>query len=188
MRKVIGEVPSAILVVAANVFLLLVSTGLPQTAEHTAVYLIGANCGGAPPAKSWMAGHVFHVRGVTFLHGITSDNPLLTGTDMMVADYDFNTKTGKGTLHGRITLYPIEVEGTWEGIMSGQFYGGRTYLQVVAHGTGSLSGQTLKYDMEASIPAEEVPGLPADICSGYPLDPPDVGFVAEGRILTPHGY
>ncbi len=172
-------------ILAVTILLLFGFTGFSQSAEHTPVYLIGANCSGAPPAKSWMGGNVFHVRGVTFLHGIVSDSPLVTGTDMMVADYDFNTKTGKGTLHGRITVYPIDVEGTWEGILSGQFYGGRTYLQIVAHGTGMLFGQTLKYDMEASIPANEVPGLPFDICAGYPLDPPNVGFVAEGRILNP---
>jgi hypothetical protein len=41
MRKVIGEVlTSAILVVAVTVFLLLVSTGYSQNAEHTSVYLI----------------------------------------------------------------------------------------------------------------------------------------------------
>ena len=85
-------------------------------------------------------------------------------------------------------MYPVDVDGTWEGILSGQFRDGRTYLQIVVHGTDMLFGQTLKYDMEASIPADEVPGLEVDyICDGYPLNPPNVGFVAEGRILNPHG-
>jgi hypothetical protein len=113
---------------------------------------------------------------------------MINGTDMMVINYDFNTKKGKGTLNGRVTLFPFEIDGTWEAAFSGQFLEGRTYLKVVAHGTGDLFGLNLKYDMVASIPAADVPGLPLlEVCDGYPLNPPNVGFTAEGRILDHFG-
>ena len=133
-------------ILAVTVLVLFGLTGFSQRAEHTPVDLIGANCSAPPPAKVWAKGNIVHVRGKAALHGIVSDSPLVTGTDMMVLDYDLNTKTGKGTLHGRITIYPVAVEGTWEGVLSGQFYGGRTYLQIVAHGTGVLFGFTSSQD------------------------------------------
>ena len=169
------------------ILLLIFANVYPQSAEKNPVDFIGANCDGTPPAKIWSNGGIVHVRGMTALHRIVSDNPKINGTDMMIINYDFNTKKRQGTLNGRVTLYPFASDGTWEAIFSGQFLEGRTYLKIVAHGTGELSGQNLKYDMVASIPAIDVPGLPyLEVCDGYPFDPPNVGFTAEGRILDPH--
>jgi hypothetical protein len=98
---------------------------------------------------------MLHIRDIINYSYTVSSNALIRGTETVWVDVNINTLNGAGSFAGTIQLTPDALggRGSWIGSFGGHLKGGRydgdpltrVDAEIVARGTGALSGRTIHF-------------------------------------------
>jgi hypothetical protein len=123
--------------------------------------------------------NVMHVRGILHDNVNISDTPEMNGIHHTVADAEFNSQSGVGTVRGTSELVPEGIDGAWVGHWVFLYNNHHSYGWAVWRGTGELSGKMAFVDVYDEFGVEP----PAGICDDIGGDP-DLDGELEGIVRT----
>ena len=130
-------------------------------------------CWSADPSNFKIVGSTLHFTGANQNRWVTG-NPLIDGAEQNAVLFNLNLKNGNGAAHLDVTLKPDAVDGTWEIRQTLTFRDGVPIgSSGVGHGTGDLTGMTIKFATQPAVPVESVcnPDMPKAPVSGVILSP-----------------
>jgi hypothetical protein len=125
-------------------------------------------------------GEVQYIRVLRFDPVTLEEFPEWNGWTTSINNYDLNLVTGIGNSWGKFTREYDGVNGTFEGIWSGQIRDFHFTGKISGQGTGDLEGQIVKGWLN-DVPIEDLP-------LKSPCEPASIwGEVNHGYILNPQG-
>ena len=96
-------------------------------------------CGVEPGREEVGDDGLLHVTDRVFTDIVVSSDPRLAGTNRLTLAMDLDPDAGTGELRGSFVLTPDEVDGSWEGELTGHL-DGMVSADGLARGTGALDG------------------------------------------------
>ena len=102
-------------------------------------------CSGTDGEAFVTADKMLHIRNATNHNLWVASTPYLTGYADNVVNADIDLSTGVGNAHPQQTMKPFVYDGTWESQVQIKFRPDGTETDAVGHGTGVLTGMTIKW-------------------------------------------
>ncbi|MHC4708933.1 MAG: hypothetical protein ACYTA3_00525 [Planctomycetota bacterium] len=119
-------------------------------------------CTNPPPPIWFTPGGTAHFRNTQNTNEWVVGNPLIDGFETNEVDANLDLKSGVGFAHGKGTLVPAAVAGTWEldfhvNMLDGSSSG-------TGRGTGDLQGMSMAWESSGGLvfdnPCSSLPGVP----------------------------